>query len=373
LRKYVDLLSLPVESYPTKEIFLDTKVLEKELYSRLDPSIREKLKNKGISIIQNIYTGYDSEYKAIDAKNNELLSVQLAVNTKTLLKLPNNKAYSITKLNTLTGEVYDVSYSIYLDAQLLEKEINKCIKRIRLLSNFQIIDDSVERIVKSLIKEGVRYIENDKEFIFTFERTPIDMWFKKVFNGEGYNFKDLVKISNRIAKPYLDKESERIFNLLKSIYDLNDDIKSIESKEVNKVDRVNLTELPTKIIDCEDLEDFDEKSVKNTKYRRTRKQSFTGGMVSVTFHKNNYFIAHLTNADLSILNDFEDIKPYLDIVNNSLITLKTPMLIDGVNIHIRDTMLLSPGGMKALGSIGNLYGIGKLNIDKKWLSRMDDF
>lgn len=98
-------------------------------------------------------------------------------------------------------------------------------------------------------------------------------------------------------------------------------------------------------------------------------------MVSVITHKNNYIIGHLTNADLSILNDFDDIKDNLDIVNNSLITLNRPMLIDGVNVHVRDTMLLAPGGMKSLASIGKLYGFeySKVDINKSLLSKMDEF
>ena len=76
--------------------------------------------------------------------------------------------------------------------------------------------------------------------------------------------------------------------------------------------------------------------------------------ISVTKIKHNYLIGHLTNADISILEDFEDYKDSIDIVNNSMVTLKSPIQIDDVNVHIRDTMLLAPGGKKSLSHIGSL-------------------
>ena len=133
LRLYTDLMTLNEDYYLTKENYLENKTLEKELYSKIDPSIRLKLKNKGLSLIQNIYSGYDSEYKEINANNNRLLSVQLAVNTKTLLKLPNNKGYSLSKLNALTDDVYEISGFASLDLIKLEEELNKCINKLRVV------------------------------------------------------------------------------------------------------------------------------------------------------------------------------------------------------------------------------------------------
>src|SRR5690348_12537646 len=117
---YTNLIKLSEQDFPTLESYLDKKVLEKELYTKIDPSIRIKTRNRGLSLIQNIYSGYDSEYKAKDAKNNDLLSVQLAVNTKTLLKVPNNKLYSLSALNTLTDDSYELKNIKGLNVLLLE-------------------------------------------------------------------------------------------------------------------------------------------------------------------------------------------------------------------------------------------------------------
>ena len=134
VRLYKDLVNLKHEDFNSEDEFLDKKMLEKELYSKIDPSIRVKLQNRGLCLIQNIYSGYDSEYVNKDPLNNKLLSVQLAVNTQTLLKIPIIKPYNISKVNTLTGSVYNVKGSSVLNISQLETEINILIKDIRKLN-----------------------------------------------------------------------------------------------------------------------------------------------------------------------------------------------------------------------------------------------
>jgi hypothetical protein len=101
--------------------------------------------------------------------------------------------------------------------------------------------------------------------------------------------------------------------------------------------------------------------------------SFTGDMASVTKVKNIYLIAHLTNADLSMLKDFDEFKEQLDIVNSSFVTLGKPLLINNNRVFIRDTMLLSPAGNRSLDSIGKLYNIHKIDTGKYDKSKMSEF
>jgi hypothetical protein len=89
---------------PEDDISLDKDNQEKSIYKRLDPVIRQKLQNKGISLIQNIYTGYDTEYQNESYKTNKLLSVQLVVNTKTSLDLPIFRYFRILGINPLTND-----------------------------------------------------------------------------------------------------------------------------------------------------------------------------------------------------------------------------------------------------------------------------
>jgi hypothetical protein len=57
-----------------------------------------------------------------------------------------------------------------------------------------------------------------------------------------------------------------------------------------------------------------------------------------------------------MLSDFEQLKEELTIVNGSFVTLREPLKYCDKNIHIRDTMLLAPGGCKSLSQIGKFYG-----------------
>jgi hypothetical protein len=76
-----------------------------------------------------------------------------------------------------------------------------------------------------------------------------------------------------------------------------------------------------------------------------------------------------------MLNDFEEIKEELSIVNGSFVTLGKPFKFQGRSVHIRDTMLLAPGGSKSLTNIGRLYGemFKKVEINKSDLEDMQGF
>lgn len=92
----------------TSDSYNDLLYLSKKLFNSLDPSIRKMIQKRGISIVQNIQTGFDTEYVNKDAMFNSLLSVQLATNTQTYLKLPTNSPYTLSTLNTLTNETYSI-------------------------------------------------------------------------------------------------------------------------------------------------------------------------------------------------------------------------------------------------------------------------
>lgn len=87
-----------------------------------------------------------------------------------------------------------------------------------------------------------------------------------------------------------------------------------------------------------------------------------------------YLNAHLSKADLSILNDFDRVKHDLSLVNKEFVTVR-PLKKDGYNLHIRDTMLLAPASSRSLASIGAMYGEGyeKVKIPKECYEDMEMF
>ena len=72
-------LSCNEESEESEEdTVVELKNLRTDLISRLDLYLRIQSKKRGITIIQNTYTGFDTEYELLNFKKNlnKLLSVQ---------------------------------------------------------------------------------------------------------------------------------------------------------------------------------------------------------------------------------------------------------------------------------------------------------
>jgi hypothetical protein len=106
---------------------------------------------------------------------------------------------------------------------------------------------------------------------------------------------------------------------------------------------------------------------------RTFKQKFSTEPISVSTYRFNYVIGHLTQADLSMLKDFDKFKNNLDLVNNSFITLGKPFDYENYKVIIRDTMLLSPASRKSLAALGDLYNLPKIKLSYEEISNMDKF
>jgi hypothetical protein len=64
-------LSCNEESEESEEdTVVELKNLRTDLISRLDPYLRIQSKKRGITIIHNTYTGFDTEYELLNLKNN---------------------------------------------------------------------------------------------------------------------------------------------------------------------------------------------------------------------------------------------------------------------------------------------------------------
>lgn len=59
-----------------KDIIEDLKSYASKFYGNIIPSIRESLRQRGITVSKNIYCGFDTEYKNIDMTENQILSAQ---------------------------------------------------------------------------------------------------------------------------------------------------------------------------------------------------------------------------------------------------------------------------------------------------------
>lgn len=83
----------------------DLKAKELELYSLLDLSIRYHLQKRGISVKENIYVGFDTEFSNKDLVSNKLISAQLAVTTKLYVKIPLNTLYYLSSIDEKSNKL----------------------------------------------------------------------------------------------------------------------------------------------------------------------------------------------------------------------------------------------------------------------------
>jgi hypothetical protein len=99
--------------------------------------------------------------------------------------------------------------------------------------------------------------------------------------------------------------------------------------------------------------------------------SFTSSKVNVSIKRQLYLLIHHSAADLSMLSDFESFKTELSLVNKTFVTMGKPLVVEGLDVKIRDTQLLAPGGRKSLASLSTLYpNIRKIEISKEDITNM---
>lgn len=88
-------------------LYLEATCLRSQIFAKLDPFLRIQLQKRGITVIQNTYVGFDTEYEVEDPRNflNKLVSVQLAVQCRTLVKVPLYTVQDIIYIHPLTNEI----------------------------------------------------------------------------------------------------------------------------------------------------------------------------------------------------------------------------------------------------------------------------
>ena len=388
--KTLHTLEPKLEEVGEVDSILDFIATERALHKRLDPAIKQLLLKRGITLIQNIYTGFDTEYKSTEIGVNQLLSCQMAITTKTYVKIPKKLTFSISKIDVAKDIIrkhHHNSELFYFNK--IEIVVQNYISTIRSWK-YGTHDDSMLIFSECLKKiKGFTTYESDDFVTFGLPRSVIHSYICYV---KSYSFKNMVDYSNKIGDGYLENTHSMVIELLQTIskrkfivalglQNLSQQISSFFGN-YTKFEELNVQNKELLPVVSEEKPKFAENELDLKKLSRLNREDLLPSnmqgepqMVSVTRIKNNYFIAHLTQADLSIMSDFEDLKDNLNIVNGSFVTLGKPFTFENSNIHIRDTMLLAPGGKKSLASIGNLYGetFKKLEISKNDLENMDIF
>ena len=367
--------------------------VRKQIYQKLDPSIRKVLQKNGITLVQNLVCGFDTEYVNVNLKFNKLVSIQMAQQLQCYLKLPLPVRYRLCKINPVTEAKYPVKFTKSFDFSLVECLIANHVEDIRTIL-YGNLDICCSTLIDSVMNDSTLKYQLNNDSVLVKIPNSVKKEYVKIIGNEGYSLDNLLKDSTDLSRNYIYEYRTKIVDRLKTILLYYNDIlnkngaykikslkepmiKIIEPLDGNNIFSNNLvmsfgdlfkTEFTlkckdkyTKTDNIQDIKAVSRNYIYITRYNR----------ISISYVFNNVIVGHNTPADFSILNDFEDFKQYLDIVNKCFITLGKGFRFGIYNVVIRDTMLLAPAGQKSLASVGQLYNYEKIKLTDYELSHMD--
>lgn len=190
----------------------EIQYFEKELYTRLDTSIQHSLKKRGVSIRENVYTGFDCEYNQQTPETNRLVSSQLAVTGQATIQFPVVRNYQMSRLDEKSNKLVDLSKDKRLTK--FENSIKMCVDSIRLLK-FGNYDKSMKVVIEVFkMIEGLNYYPGEESIVFNFPRAPI----QPLINfGDSFTFDAVLANSSTYSKEYFDCVEGVISELLTAI------------------------------------------------------------------------------------------------------------------------------------------------------------
>lgn len=316
------------------DIEADLKTIKLMTSRMINPVIKDKLSNRGISLIFNTYAGYDSEYELISSlkKTNELLSIQIAVNTGLYVKVPiiDKEPLKIIDFN----ERFTIRWGESEIVNMCLVSMDSIIKDLRIIQ-FKEQDILINKLITRLDGEDCGGVISNKYKLYNFKKTDVKTLIKYV---DSYTSTDLLKDSDDLK----NEEHERALLYIIEILDqLTDNKEGISCKMLKSIFS-GLNKPKSRI-----------------------SYGFKGVKLSISLNRVLYICMHESSADLSMLKDFCMFKDSLNIINRYFVTLGKPLLIEGCKskIHIRDTALLAPAGYGGLDKLGSIYGPDYRKVD----------
>lgn len=221
----------PLNEKPADDIYYDLIEMRKCVHQKLDPSVRKALQKRGVSLIQNIQCGFDTEYVNLNLKINKLLSTQLAQTVQPYLKLPIFENYELGYINPLTEVKSPVKRTKSFDFDLVEKIINNHVQQNRSLL-FGELDHKMMRLIY-LLKE-IPYLQHQFKGDSIYIKLPTSPLRTKIniVNENGYSLRNLLRDSIQLSQQDIVFGRYSILDRLKKMIDkLNSSNSTIEQTE----------------------------------------------------------------------------------------------------------------------------------------------
>jgi hypothetical protein len=361
------------------DAFIRVAHLNNTLTKLLPNSIKRHLHNKSICLTNNVYAGFDTEYKNIDKNLNKLLSVQVSVNGCYTLKVPTlDNKHVFGSFDVATNKFYKTIH----ESKLINYHLINSLIQDAIVFNFNLktdYKDYILSIIEILKNKGVKYFIKDDFYHFKFPSSNILTKFIEIKND--FSMKNLFNVI---------MELEELDNIKSNSFD---NISKILNAQTDGVLNTLLTDFEYKELQTNTVYDSVYDSASNSytskveKGETTQKKRIRKGLKFNRFsiYTNNiiYLTAHYNAADLSMLSDFKNYKQFLNVVNKSFVVINKPLpfkqsvvtdegvLVKNWNVKISDTMLLSPPGCNQLKEIGEIYNFNKLELTREEITNMD--
>lgn len=324
------------ETETETESLKDFELDMKEILALITPGIRSELTRRRLSFYNKIYSGYDTEFITKEVRSVEILCYTLASYSRTYVRyIPLNLNFSTD------AESESASLPV---PPIIDDVMTFLVRVYRELDEKP--DDEIEQFIKQLdILVDSKEIEREKTddgFVYSRARDLSSLYKKFIThydeNVTEYSLKILVEKSIELVRKNLQEEYQFFIGLFKTF------LKATESNRY-KVKNSFLHGLRSNI-----------------------KMSVNDKTIIIPTKLDITLISHYSPADICTLTDFDKYKESMTLVKKTFITLSKPLRISDIDVHLRDTSLLTVGNSASLAALGSLYaddGLEKVQIDKK--------
>lgn len=342
---------LVAESRAADESLDDLELEAVSLTGKITTGVRQELKKRRLGFLNKIYTGFDTEFETVEVRSVDVLCYTLACYSRSYIR------YRPLKID----------YSIDAEGKGISSVpnfISSCVTF--LVKVFRNIDEKPDAELENLKtrldtlvdSKELERVKTSDSILYSLPRDLQRLFkdFSTLYNPdpENYSFKTLVSSTIELVEEQIVSDSNKLKKLVCELLFLNPITKSSSEKRVNKVIDLRIRKF-NKLLVLEGVKDY----------------GVAGGLklikISIPSKTDLTLVAHYNSADMGTLNDLEEYKSGLSILKKSFVTLSKPIRLMGLDVHIRDSSLLTVGG-GSLAALGKLYkdtGLSKVEIDSK--------
>jgi hypothetical protein len=323
---------------------------------------------KKINVIGEVQSGFDTEYVPYDWGQNILISAQLSTSTCVKIKVPIRKSFVFEGVNTATGETYLLSAPLFKAEGMYESTIESLIVSCREIL-FPGHDAGIVNVCNYLIDKRDKLnigniVLNENGYVFMTDISDIKNTIILPKAGEDLiiNFDTLTSITNRVALTDIELQKSLFGKIINSVSKFTqEDNFGFELKPAWSNKFINSLKTETYILSNEENEAAKEKF-----------KLYRSNTDLTSFKTRTYLISHYNAADLGMIADWAEVSfRNIDVLKKSFTSLNAPIISLGLEVHIRDSILLSSAAASSLDAVGKAYGLSKVVIPKKYYSMMD--